>query len=139
MEGLAQIGTNEARAPHIQVRNRSTRPIRHLEIGWIVKDQGGREMLAASLPADLSLEPGKTSQVVEDASLRFPQGTSIQSMSGFVASVEFADGSYWIPTRTALGAAALRRVVAPSAEEERLLQIYRKKGLDGLVDELKKF
>ena len=33
----------------------------------------------------------------------------------------------------------LARVVAPSPEEERLTQIYRKKGLAALVAELKKF
>jgi hypothetical protein len=30
-------------------------------------------------------------------------------------------------------------VIAPSPEEQRLLQIYRKKGLNGLIEELKKF
>jgi hypothetical protein len=30
-------------------------------------------------------------------------------------------------------------VIAPSPEEQRLLQIYRKKGINGFVDELKKF
>jgi hypothetical protein len=138
-DGMARIAGSEARAPRLQVRNKSTRPIRHLEIGWIVKDQRGRETVAASLPADVTLDPGHSSQIVQEASLRFPQGTSIQSMSGFVASVEFADGSFWVPSRTAIGSANLRRMVAPSPEEERLLQIYRKKGLDGLVEELKKF
>jgi len=137
--GLARIAANEVRAPRLQVRNKSSRPIRHLEIGWIVKDQRGQEMVAASLPSDLALPPGASSQVLQEASMKFPQGTAIQSMSGFVSSVEFADGSFWIPSRTALGAANLRRVVAPSPEEERLLQIYRKKGIGGLVDELKKF
>jgi hypothetical protein len=137
--GLARIAANEVRAPRLQVRNTSNRPIRHLEIGWIVKDQRGQEMVAASLPSDLALAPGASSQVLQEASMKFPQGTAIQSMSGFVSSVEFADGSFWIPSRTALGAANLRRVVAPSPEEERLLQIYRKKGIGGLVEELKKF
>jgi len=138
-DGMARIASNEVRAPRLQVRNKSSRPIRHLEIGWIVKDQRGQEMVAASLPSDLALAPGASSQVLQEASVRFPQGTAIQSMSGFVSSVEFADGSFWIPSRTALGAANLRRVVAPSPEEERLLQIYRKKGIGGLVEELKKF
>src|SRR5262249_27403694 len=74
IDGLARIAGNEARAPRLDVRNRSARPIRHLEIGWVVKDQRGRDVLAASLPADLNLDPGKTSQVVEDASLRLPPG-----------------------------------------------------------------
>jgi hypothetical protein len=137
--GMARVSANEARAPRFDVRNLSKRPVRHLEIGWIVKDQAGREFLAASLPADLSLAPGESSQVMQDAALRFPQRTSIQSMTGFVSSVEFSDGSYWIPSRVALDGPELRTVVAPSPEEQRLTQIYRKKGLNALIEELKKF
>lgn len=137
--GLAHIAGNEARAPRVEVRNRSERPVRYLEIGWIVKDQQGREFLAASMPADLNLAPGRSGQVVQDAALRFPERTSIQSMTGFVSSVQFVDGSYWIPSRAALEDPKLRRVVPPSPEETRLTQIYRKKGMNGLVDELKKF
>lgn len=137
--GLAHIAGNEARAPRVDVRNRSARAVQHLEIGWIVKDQQGREFLAGSVPADLNLAPGRTGQVMQDAALRFPERTFIQSMTGFVASVEFADGSYWIPSRSALEDPKLRRVVAPSPEEQRLAQIYQKKGLAGLIDELKKF
>ena len=137
--GLARIAGNEARAPRIDVRNRSDRAVRHLEIGWIVKDQQGREFLAASMPSDVNLAPGKSSQVVQDNSLRLSERTAIESMSGFVSSVEFSDGSFWIPSRSALDDPKLRRLVAPSPEEQRLSQIYRKRGLNGLVDELKKF
>jgi hypothetical protein len=138
-DGLARISGNEARAPRMDVRNRSDRAIRHLEIGWIVQDQQGRDFLAASLPADLNLAPGGSGQVLQDAALRFPGRTSIESMKGFVSSVEFADGSYWIPTRAALDDPQLRRVISPSPEEQRLAQIYQKKGLEALVEELKKF
>jgi hypothetical protein len=137
--GLATITGNEAHAPRVDVRNRSERPVRYLEIGWIVKDGSGREFLAASLPADVDLAPGRSSHVVQDAGLRFPERTSIQSMTGFVSTVEFTDGSYWIPSRAALNDPKLRRVVAPSPEEQRLAQVYLKKGLIGLVEELKKF
>jgi hypothetical protein len=138
-DGLARIAGNEARAPRFEVKNRSDRDIRYLEIGWIVKDQQGREFLAASMPADLNLAPGRSSRVVQDAALRFPERTTIQSMTGFISTVEFADGSYWIPTRAALEDPRLRSAVAPSPEEQRLAQLYRKKGLAALVEELKKF
>jgi hypothetical protein len=137
--GMARVAGNEAHAPRVEVRNRSDRPVRHLEIGWIVKDQQGREFLAASLPADLILPPGHTGNVVQDAAVRFPERTSIQSMTGFVSSVEFSDGSYWLPSRTSLNDPKLSRVISPSPEEQRLAQIYLKKGLNGLVEELKKF
>jgi|GraSoiStandDraft_41_1057321.scaffolds.fasta_scaffold02297_4 hypothetical protein len=139
LDGLARISGNEARAPRVDVRNRSNQAVRYLEIGWIVRDQQGREFMAASMPADLNLAPGQTSQIVQDAALRFSERTSIQSMSGFVSSVEFGDGSFWIPSRAALDDPKLRRVVAPSPEEQRLTNIYRTKGLKALVEELKKF
>jgi hypothetical protein len=137
--GRAKIFTNEADGPSFAVHNVSKRPVRHLEIGWILKDQAGREFLAASLPADLNLPPGQSGQVTEDASLRFQGQGAIQSMKGFISSAEFADGSYWIPSRKQLEDPELRMVVAPSPEEQRLSSIYKKKGLDALIEELKKF
>ncbi len=136
--GTARISGNEASAPRFDVHSVSKRPVRYMEIGWIVKDQEGHEFLAASLPADLNLAPGQSSQVVQDSALRFP-GASIQSMKAFVSTVEFDNGSYWILSRKALEDPQLRNVVAPSPEEQRLSQIYVKKGLNALIDELKKF
>jgi hypothetical protein len=139
LDGTARISGNEARAPRFEVRNRSQRPVRYLEIGWVVKDQQGREFLAASMPAEVSLNPNQSGQVVQEAALRFRDRLEIQGMAGYVSNVEFADGSYWIPSRGALENPRLREVVAPSPEEQRLTQIYRKKGLSALVEELKKF
>ena len=140
LEGTAHISANEARAPRFEVHNRSTKPVRSLEIGWVVKDEQGREFLAASLPAETSLAPGKTAPVLEqDTALKFRESMSIGGMHGFVSNVEFADGSYWIPSRGTLDDPRLRSLVAPSPEEQRLDQIYRKRGLTALVEELKKF
>ncbi|MBZ5605098.1 MAG: hypothetical protein LAO79_22600 [Acidobacteriia bacterium] len=138
VSGMARVSGNEAHAPRIEVHNRSGRPVRHVEMGWLVKDQQGREFQAASMPADVSLAPGRSAQVMEDAAMRLP-GASIQSMTGFVSSVEFADGQFWIPSRVALTDPKLRKAVAPSPEEQRLTQIYLKKGPAGLIEELKKF
>ena len=62
LEGWAQIAGNEARAPRIEVRNRSQKPVRYVEIGWVVEDSAGKQYLAASVPAsdpDLYLPPGR--------------------------------------------------------------------------------
>jgi hypothetical protein len=143
MGGMARIAGNEARAPRLEVKNRSDRAIRYLEVGWILHDRSGREFLAGSVPAELNLAPGKKSQILGDATLKFPQLSGqplgIEGMTGFVSSVEFADGTVWIPTRNDLDAPQLQRVVAPSGEEQRLAQIYRKKGMKALVAELNKF
>src|SRR5579883_997808 len=138
LNGMARVAGNEAHAPRIELRNRGDRPVRHVEMGWLIKDQQGREFQAASMPADVALAPGRSEQVVQDAALRLP-GASIQSMTGFVSSVEFSDGQLWVPSRAALTDPKLRKAVAPSPEEQRLTQIYLKKGAAGLIEELKKF
>jgi len=144
VDGMARIAGNEARAPRVEVRNRSDRAIKYLELGWILQDRGGREFLAGSVPAELNLAPGQNSQILENTTLKFPQPRgaqplAIDSMTGFISSVEYADGTVWIPSRADLGTPQLQRVVAPSDEEQRLAQIYRKKGLAALVAELNRF
>jgi hypothetical protein len=89
------------------------------------------------MPADVSVAPGRAGHVDEDAALRF--STPVESMSAFVSTVGFADGSYWIPARATLNDARIRKVISPSPEEQRLTQIYLKKGLPGLIEELKKY
>jgi hypothetical protein len=140
-DGTARIAGNEARAPRLEVTNRSNRAIRYLEIGWILQDRQGREFLAGSVPADLSLAPGQKSQILKDTTLKFPQrpGLAIAGMTGFVSNVEFADGAIWIPSRADLSDPRFQKVIATSAEEQRLVQLYQKHGLKALTEELKKF
>lgn len=143
LDGMARISGNEARAPRLDVKNRSDRPVRYFEIGWILQDRLGREFVAGSVPAQLNLAPGQKSQILNDTALKFPQRAgqplAIEGMTGFVSNVEYADGSVWIPNRADLANPRLQKIIAPSAEEQRLLQIYRKRGLKALVEELKKF
>ncbi|MEO8026212.1 MAG: hypothetical protein ABI823_07045 [Bryobacteraceae bacterium] len=139
MEGFAKASSSEVHAPRLEVRNRSDRPVRYLEMGWILKDPTGRDFLAGTAPADVQLAPGATGSVLQDTTLRVPDRSTVGGMTGFVSSVEFQDGTFWIPSRAALADAQLSRVVAPSPEEQRLLRIYSKKGIKALVEELKKF
>jgi hypothetical protein len=64
---------------------------------------------------------------------------NIQKMTGFVSEVEFADGKVWVPNRESLTRMMLDKVMPPSAEEQRLSNIYRTQGLPALIQELKKF
>jgi hypothetical protein len=61
----------------------------------------------------------------------------------FVNDVEFADGKLWIPSRSDIEEATsdpvLRRELASSPEQQRLTEIYRKKGMSGLSEELRRF
>jgi hypothetical protein len=143
--GSAQVSGNEARSPRFEVRNASNRVVKYVELGWLLKDRAGQRYLAASLPAssgDLALRPGQSASVVQDSSLQFSRDgrpLNVESLSGFVSQVQFADGSVWVPSRQSLQNASLLGLLAPSAEELRLTDIYRKKGIDALVDELKKY
>ena len=144
--GWAQVAGNEARTPRIDVVNKSGKPVKSVELGWVLSDQAGRQSAAASLPSsdpDLYLPPGKTARVLQDTTLRLfgggGQPVNVQGMTGFLSQVEFADGKVWVPNRENLKDPLLRKSVAPSDEEMRLADIYQKRGIDGLVEELRKF
>ncbi len=121
LDGSVRIAGNEAKAPHIEVRNRSSKAIRYFEIGWIVKDSQGKEFWAASVPAsggDLNLKPGQTGRALQDTALRFSKGqgepVAIEGTTGFVSQVEYTDGKIWVPDRTSTENAQLLPVIAPS-------------------------
>ena len=141
---MAGILGAEARSPKIELWNRSTRAVKYVEVGWLLRDTRGREYLAGAVPAKAILAPGEKTHIVEPGTLRFAEATGgapvpIEGMTGFVNQVEFADGTVWVPGRAALGNPNLERVLAPSAEEQRLTNLYRKKGLNALMEELKRF
>jgi len=143
IDGWADISGNEARDARIHLDNRSRRAVKYVEVGWIVKDSAGREFLAGSLPSaesDMYLPPGQRGEMLQDTTLKFSQGrnkpVAIASMTGFVSQVEFADGGGWVPTREALGNSHLGKLLSPSPEEQRLTDLYKKKGLAALLQDL---
>jgi hypothetical protein len=135
-DGLVRIADNEARSPRLYIKNTTSRPVRALEMGWLVKDERGREFVAGSIPVDVSLAPGQKTTLVQDVTFKFSQSSGepigIADMKAFVSSVEFSDGKMWVPERSV-------KMPTPSPEEQRLTALYRKKGLEALVDELKRF
>jgi len=145
VQGWAQIAGNEARAPQVEVRNRSGKPIKHVELGWIVSDQAGKQYMAAALPSaepGLYLPPGQSAKVLQDSTLNFSsngQPVNVRKMTGFVNQVEFADNTVWVPSRQTIDLPVLHKVLSPSAEELRLTNMYYRKGIDALIDELKKY
>ena len=142
MAGAARISGDEAKAPHFEIRNREQKAIRHLEIGLALQDTNGQEFFAATVPFDGALAGKGAAALKDSATLRVRQtGASrlvLESMAGFITNVEYADGAYWIPARADLADGRLGRLVPPSPEEQRLVQLYRKKGLQALVEELRK-
>lgn len=142
LSGTVRIADDEARAPRVVLRNVGAKPVRSVEVSWLVRDSDGREYTAGSLPADVNLAPGQTGTAAKEGALRFshPGGgpASLAAMTGFVSSVEFSDGALWLPSRQALQMPRLRGVLPPSGEEERLMELYRRKGLDAVVQQLHK-
>jgi hypothetical protein len=146
VDGWAELSGrgDVAQAAHIDVHNRSNKAVRYVELGWLVSDQS-QQYMAASVPPsgpELLLRPNETARVDQDTELRFSRNgepVSVRKMAGFVSQVEFTDGKVWVPSRQDLENAALLKVVAPSAEEQRLADVYVKKGLQAVVEELKRF
>jgi hypothetical protein len=144
LSGWAEVAGNQMRSPRIDVQNRSGKAVKYVELGWLVRDENGEQYMAASLPAsgpDLYLPARGTARVLQDKALdlsRNGRPLKIQSMTGFVSQVQFSDGKVWAPSRRDLNDPELRKALPPSAEEQRLTDIYRMKGPAALVQELKK-
>jgi hypothetical protein len=142
--GYAQVAGNQMRSPRIDVQNRSGKPVKYVELGWLVRDENGEQYMAASLPgsgSDLNLPARGTARVLQDKALdlsRSGRPLKIQGMTGFISQVQFSDGKVWAPSRRDLNDPALRGALPPSAEEQRLTDIYRTKGPAALIQELKK-
>jgi len=146
MSGAARVSGNEVRGPQIDVRNTSQKIVRSIDMGWIVRDDRGRDFIAGSVPARMQLGPVQTGTMMEPGTLRFSHPTGqpmvIDALMAFVNDVEFADGKLWIPSRVDIDEATsdpmLRRALGASPEQQRLAEIYRRKGISGLAEELRR-
>ncbi|MFL6450743.1 MAG: hypothetical protein ACJ746_24125 [Bryobacteraceae bacterium] len=144
--GDAQISGNEIHTPRIELRNLSRKPVRSVDMGWIVRDERGRDFVAGSVPAATPLGPVETGVANETGTLRFStasgQPLAIGALMAFVSNVEFADGNLWIPSRTDIEGATtdpvLRKALSSSPEHQRLAEVFRRKGIRGLAEELKR-
>jgi hypothetical protein len=135
-QGSVSVIHEEARAPRLYLRNRSDRNIESLEMGWIIRDTRGKEFVAGSIPVQAELAPRQRRTVLQDTAFRFTQPggqpIAIESMTAFLSSVQFGDGAIWIPDRSG-------KLPTPSPEEQRLSDLYRRKGIDTLAEELRRF
>jgi hypothetical protein len=131
--GQAPVTASDIGAPKIKLTNKSARAVRGVEMGWVVRDRSGQEILATTIPARVHLNPGQSAEVPENVSLRINrksgQPVEVAGMKGYVANVEYADEGIWVPERG----------MGISPEEQRLSQIFLRKGYTALVQELKKF
>ena len=148
VSGTADVSGATASSPRIRVRNRSQKPVRYFELGWLVSDGSGTQYAAGSIPTptpELNLKPGETLSTSPQRRFLFapPSGSetsfAIQGMSGYFRQVQFDDGSVWIPARQDLARSELTETIPVSPEEQRLSDIYRVKGLKALIEELRRF
>ncbi len=144
--GNAQVAGNEIRTSLLGVRNTSKKMVRDFEVGWIVRDDRGHDFVAGSVPSARQLAPVETANMEQPGTLRFShsggQPMTVGALMTFVNDVEFSDGKLWIPSRIDISKATrdpiLRRALAASPEQQRLADVYRRKGMSGLEDELKR-
>ena len=146
LRGSAMIAGSAARTPSIDVANLTDKPVKYVELGWVLTDASGRSYMAGALPSsapEFSLNARGTGKVSTENTLEFSTAgkpMSIRSVTGFVNQVEFADGKVWVPTRQDMDSnPLLLQVMEPSVEEERLANLYITKGLPALLEELKKY
>ena len=147
LTGEAKVFKNEVRAPQVSLQNQTSKPVKSIEMGWILRDERGRDYLAGSLPAAVDIGPVQNGRVQEKGVLRFSQPSGrpmlIEAVTAFLNNVEFSDGNLWIPSRSDISESnldpSLKRAISSSPEQQRLAEIYRKKGLTALIAELRKF
>lgn len=147
MNGTATVYKNEVRAPHVDLRNRSAKTVQNIEMGWILHDEGGSDFMAGLLPTHIQIRPVQQARIQENGVLRFSHASGspilVDGVTAFVSNVQFEDGEWWIPSRTDISNSALdaslKRTLITSPEQQRLAEIYRRRGLTALTAELKKF
>ncbi len=146
MNGAARIYGNEVVVPQLDLRNRTKKTLETIEIGWIFRENNGRGYIAGSLPTKVQIGPVAQTTISHPAVLRFSHASGrpmlVDGLSAFVSNVQFSDGGMWIPSRTDIANAnldpALKHAMVNSPEQQRLVQIYRRKGIEALAAELKK-
>ncbi len=135
VSGEAVLAGAEARAPRVEIANRGSRPVRYVELGWLAPDSSGKLSPAGTLPAEIHLPPGAKSTVRGETRVRFSR--AVESLTVYPALVEFENGEVWVPTAAAWGQPELRQALPASGEMARLAELYRKRGLEAVIQQLR--
>lgn len=146
VNGAAKIYRNEVSSSQMDLRNRSAKTVDTIDVGWILRDDHGQGFMAGSLPAKVQIRPVQKATYQQSGVLRVSHLSGrpmlVDGVSVFVNDVQFDNGDVWIPSRTDIAQSnldpALKNAIASSPEEQKLAEIYRKKGLNALNDELRR-
>lgn len=141
LTGTMDVAGSELRGLRVEVRNSSRKAVKFVEVSWLVEDLQGRRYAAGSLPVELSLSPGARSLIAKDAAMRLSRAggaaADVGGLSGYLQSVEFEDGEIWVPS-SALEEARRKGLAPAGGELQRLAELYRRKGLDSVLTELRR-
>lgn len=135
LAGQAQVAGAEVRAPRVEVANRSRRAVRFIELGWLAPDGTGRLLPAGTLPSEVQLSPGQRLTVRTGTRVRFAR--AVDALTVYPALVEFEDGGVWVPGAAAWAQLNLREALPVSGEMMRLAELYRKRGLEAVVQQIR--
>lgn len=135
LAGDAQLAGAEVRAPRVEIANRGRRAVRFVELGWLAPDGTGRLLPAGTLPSEIHLPPGQRGTVRSEARVRFAR--SVEALTVYPALVEFEDGGVWVPGAAAWTLPGVREALPVSGELMRLAELYRKRGLEAVVQQLR--
>jgi hypothetical protein len=146
LNGAARVYRNEVQMPEVDLRNRSQKTTQSVEVGWILHDDRGRDYMAGSLPTVVAIGPVQQARIQQSGIMRFSHVSGgpvlVHGVSAFISNVEFTDGNLWIPSRSDITNAdvdpGLKHAMSSSPEQQRLAEIYRRKGMTALASELAK-
>lgn len=123
----------ELKIPKLEMLNRSARGVRFVDVGWQARDRDGRQIVGGSLPAAVRLAARARTTIERDQTYRISiagaRPPDFAEVRGFVGLVEFDDGEIWVPSVA---------VPAVTGEQQRLAELYRRKGIDAVAAELKR-
>lgn len=140
VKAVARVAENRLQLLELAFENRDRREVKSVELGLLVKDAAGREYSAGALPTLVDMKPNAKGTANPTASITLSRGQGlplkIESLTGFIQQVEFTNGDVWVPGSTFREEARLSRLLPGSLEEQRLSEIYRRRGLNALVEEL---
>ncbi len=135
LRGDAQVAGAEVREPRVDISNRSRRAVRFVELGWLAPDSTGRWLPAGTLPSEIHLPPGQRATMRAGARVRFAR--PVDALTVFPTLVEFEDGGVWVPGAAAWTQPELRAALPVSGEMMRLAELYRKRGLEAVIQQLR--
>jgi len=69
----AQVIGNEVRFPHVEVRRVSSRSVRSPGLGWIVRDDRGRDFVAGAIPVAVSAGTANSDPVLRHELANSPE------------------------------------------------------------------